>query len=162
MVASIAFLWLWNYLGFHLIDMRDLVITILWWIITIGLCIAIHIAEKRRRERIRTIFISDGVLYNPEVGVVRLESNDPQAYVDGMRELLDNLNYDPNVSPDASQKRLRFSYIVHSPTTPSRQGVGRRRGSGKRTARFASFQQRPGAFQDPFLPARVASQGAAV
>lgn len=51
MVASIAFLWLWNYLGFHLIDMRDLVITILWWIITIGLCIAIHIAEKRRRER---------------------------------------------------------------------------------------------------------------
>ena len=99
MVASIAFLWLWNYLGFHLIDMRDLVITILWWIITIGLCIAIHIAEKRRRERIRTIFISDG----------------PQAYVDGMRELLDNLNYDPNVSPDASQKRLRFSYIVHSP-----------------------------------------------
>lgn len=73
------------------------------------------IAEKRRRERIRTIFISDGVLYNPEVGVVRLESNDPQAYVDGMRELLDNLNYDPNVSPDASQKRLRFSYIVHSP-----------------------------------------------
>lgn len=52
MVASIAFLWLWNYLGFHLIDMRD---------------------------------------------------------------LLDNLNYDPNVSPDASQKRLRFSYIVHSP-----------------------------------------------
>ena len=115
MVASIAFLWLWNYLGFHLIDMRDLVITILWWIITIGLCIAIHIAEKRRRERIRTIFISDGVLYNPEVGVVRLESNDPQAYVDGMRELLDNLNYDPNVSPDASQKRLRFSYIVHSP-----------------------------------------------
>lgn len=68
MVASIAFLWLWNYLGFHLIDMRDLVITILWWIITIGLCIAIHIAEKRRRERIRTIFISDGVLYNPEVG----------------------------------------------------------------------------------------------
>ena len=69
---------------------------------TFGLCIAIHIAEKRRRERIRTIFISDGVLYNPEVGVVRLESNDPQAYVDGMRELLDNLNYDPNVSPDAS------------------------------------------------------------
>lgn len=121
MVASIAFLWLWNYLGFHLIDMRDLVITILWWIITIGLCIAIHIAEKRRRERIRTIFISDGVLYNPEVGVVRLESNDPR-----------------------------------------RQGVGRRRGPGKRTARFASFQQRPGAFQDPFLPARVASQGAAV
>lgn len=102
MVASIAFLWLWNYLGFHLIDMRDLVITILWWIITIGLCIAIHIAEKRRRERIRTIFISDGVLYNPEA-------------VAGMRELLDNLNYDPNVSPDASQKRLRFSYIVHSP-----------------------------------------------
>ena len=118
MVASIAFLWLWNYLGFHLIDMRDLVITILWWIITIGLCIAIHIAEKRRRERMRTIFISDGVLYNPEVGVVRLDSNDPQAYVDGMRELLDNLNYDPNESPDASQKRLRFSYIVHSPKFP--------------------------------------------
>ncbi len=162
MAASIAFLWLWNYLGFHLIDMRDLVITILWWIITIGLCIAIHIAEKRRRERIRTIFISDGVLYNPEVGVVRLESNDPQAYVDGMRELLDNLNYDPNVSPDASQKRLRFSYIVHSPKFSDDGRVWEGDAIPARPARFASFQQRPGAFQDPFLPARVASQGAAV
>lgn len=125
MVASIAFLWLWNYLGFHLIDMRDLVITILWWIITIGLCIAIHIAEKRRRERIRTIFISDGVLYNPEVGVVRLESNDPQAYVDGMRELLDNLNYDPNVTPMRARSACVSATSCTLPSSPMTAGCGK-------------------------------------
>lgn len=115
MVASIAFLWLWNYLGFHLIDGRDLIITILWWVITLGLCIAIHHAEMKRRERIRTMFISDGVLYNSEAGIIRIDSNDVQSYVNGMRQVLDNLDYDNNVHPDSSQKRLRFSYIVHSP-----------------------------------------------
>lgn len=115
MVASIIFLWLWNFLQFHLIDMRDLIITILWWIITLGLCYAIHYAEKKRRERIRTVFVSDGVLYNAEAGIYRLKGNDPAAYIEGMRELLGNLNYDNNVSPDESKSRLRFSYIVHSP-----------------------------------------------
>ena len=42
-----------------------------------------------------------------------------------MRELLDNLNYDPNVSPDASQKRLRFSYILHSPKCSMTAGCGK-------------------------------------
>lgn len=115
MVASIFFLWLWNFLDFHLIDMRDLIITILWWIITLGLCFAIYHAEKKRRERIRTVFISDGVLYNAEAGVYRLKANDAQAYVNGMRELLSNLNYDSSVAPDDNKSRLRFNYIVHSP-----------------------------------------------
>lgn len=113
-VASIFFLWLWHYLDFHLIDMRDLIITILWWIITIGLCIGIHYYEKKRRERIRTVFISDSVLYNVEAGILRVADDDPQAYVEGMREMLNNLDYDTHDSPDSSEARLRFNYIVHS------------------------------------------------
>lgn len=115
LVASIFFLWLWNFLEFHLIDTRDLIITILWWVVTLGLCFAIHRSEKRRREHIRTVFIADGVLYNAEAGILRLDENNPQAYVEGMRELLSNLNYDNNVSPDDNNSRLRFKFIVHSP-----------------------------------------------
>lgn len=115
MVASVFFLWLWNFLDFRLIDMRDLVITIMWWIITLGLCFAIHYSEKMRRERIRTIYVADGVLYNPEAGIRRLNEDDPQAYVNAMCDLLSNLSYDGNVTPDDNKTRLRFSYIVHSP-----------------------------------------------
>lgn len=114
MVASIAFLWLWNYLGFHLIDGRDLVITIIWWVITLGLCFAIHRAEQKRRERIRTIFVSDGMLYNSEAGTVRVNGDNAKAYTDAMRLVLANLTYGSDVKPDNNQSRVRFKYIVHS------------------------------------------------
>lgn len=114
MIASIFFLWLWNFLNFHLIDTRDLIITILWWIITLGLCFAIHRAEKKRRERIRTVYISDGLLYNVETGIYRLNQDDPLTYVEGMCDLLSNLDYDSSDAPDDNKTRLRFNYIVHS------------------------------------------------
>lgn len=115
MVSSIFFLWLWNFLKFNLIDMRDLIITILWWIITAALCYAIYHVEKKRRERLRTVFIADGILYNAEAGLFRIDDTAPDSYVEGLRELLNGLNYDPKAKPDSDNVRLRFNYIVHSP-----------------------------------------------
>lgn len=112
--ASLIFLWLWNYLNFNLIDPVDLIITIVWWVIILGICIAIHRAEQKRRERIRTIFISDGMLYNSEAGTVRVNGTDATAYIDAMRLVLNNLRYGSDVKPDNNQNRVRFKYIVHS------------------------------------------------
>ena len=114
-VASIAFLWLWYYLQFNLVHMLDLIITIIWWVVIIALCIAIHRVEQKRRERMRTVFVSNGVLYNSEAGVVQLDSTDPQSCVQAIRELLNNLNYDADAKIDSNQTRLRFNYIIHSP-----------------------------------------------
>lgn len=114
-VASIAFLWLWNYLQFNLVHGLDLIITIVWWVVIVALCVAIHYVEQKRRERMRTVFISDGALYNSEAGVVPLESDDPAIYVEAIRELLSNMNYDADAKVDSNQTRMRFKYIVHSP-----------------------------------------------
>lgn len=114
-VASIAFLWLWNYLRFNLVHGLDLVITIVWWVVIVALCLAIHYVEQKRRERMRTVFISDGALYNSEAGVVSLDSDDPATCVETIRSLLSNLNYDADAKVDSNQTRMRFKYIVHSP-----------------------------------------------
>lgn len=113
-VASIFFLWLWNSFGFHIIDMRDLIITIIWWVLIIALCYAIHRVESTRRERIRTVFVAKGSLYNVEAGIVEVDSNSPAVYVDAMRALLDDLEYGNNAKPTDNERRMRFAYIVHS------------------------------------------------
>lgn len=112
--ASFIFLWLWNYLNFNLIDPIDLTITIIWWVIIVGVCFAIHRAEQKRRERIRTIFIADDMLYNSEAGTVRVDGDSPAAYIDAMRMVLNNLQYGADVKSDDNQSRVRFKFIVHS------------------------------------------------
>lgn len=74
LIVSLFLLWLWKFLGFSLHDPIDLTIAIVWWVILAAVIVAIVITEQRRRSRIRTIFVSDGVLYNCETGVVRLET----------------------------------------------------------------------------------------
>ena len=55
--ASVVFLWLWHALQFDLVDNPlDLVVAVVWWVVIAGVCIAIHLTEKRRQERIRTMF----------------------------------------------------------------------------------------------------------
>lgn len=115
-VASIVFLWMWFYFGFNLVDdPLDLVITIVWWAVIIAVCIAITLVEKRRRESIRTAFITDGAIYNSETGLVRLPENDSKNYVSQLRKILENLDYKTSVSNPPSKGEIRFSYIVHSP-----------------------------------------------
>lgn len=113
-IASVLFLWLWQHLGFNLVHNLDLILTIVWWIVIIGICVAIHLIEKRRQEAIRTIFVANGVLYNSEIGIVRLTGTTPDDYVTAMFNVLNSLQYKSNARPDTSQTRMRFNYIVHS------------------------------------------------
>lgn len=77
LLASVAFLWIWHALQFDLVDNPlDIVVTVVWWVVIAAACVAIHWAEKKRQERIRTIFVAPGLLYNSEMGVVRLSPDD--------------------------------------------------------------------------------------
>lgn len=77
LLASVAFLWIWHALQFDLVDNPlDIVVTVVWWVVIVAACVAIHWAEKKRQERIRTIFVAPGLLYNSEMGVVRLSPDD--------------------------------------------------------------------------------------
>lgn len=114
-LVSIELLWLWNYLGFSLIDPMDLAIAIIWWVVILAIIIAIIVSERRRRARIRTIFISDSVLYNCETGVIRLDGGEGRPdYVKGMRRILSSLNYGSEAQISHDQPRVRFDYIVRT------------------------------------------------
>ena len=90
--ASVLFLWMWQALQFNVVDNPvDLVITLAWWLVIVGACVAIHLAEKKRRERIRTMFLAPGLVYNCETGVIRLEPG--TSVVDTLQTLLGALNY---------------------------------------------------------------------
>lgn len=92
LLASVAFLWIWHALQFDLVDNPlDIVVTVVWWVVIVAACVAIHWAEKKRQERIRTIFVAPGLLYNSEMGVVRLSPDDE--VVDALQAILSNLTY---------------------------------------------------------------------
>ncbi len=112
-IASIFFLWLWYYLGLNVVDNpRDLILTILWWIVVVAVCIGIHFAERIRQKNIRTAFLAPGLIYNSESGIVRFEP--PAEYVSELQAILDALEYNFERPDEPNQSRIRFKYIVHT------------------------------------------------
>lgn len=113
LLASVAFLWIWHALQFDLVDNPlDIVVTVVWWVVIAAACVAIHWAEKKRQERIRTIFVAPGLLYNSEMGVVRLSPDDE--VVDALQAILSNLTYGFELAELPANSRVRFQHIVHS------------------------------------------------
>lgn len=113
LVVSIFLLALW-YARLHFVDdPLDLVISIIWWLIIVTVCVLITRAEKKRRRAIRTSFLAPGLIYNPEAGIVRVED---QNYALTLQEILDNLTYGfskEDASTDQEQ-HIRFTHIVRS------------------------------------------------
>ncbi|WP_251198326.1 hypothetical protein [Anaerotardibacter muris] len=111
-VASIVFLAMWYALGFNLVDdPLDLVVTIVWWVVIIAVCVLIKWSENKRRRFIRTSFLGSGVIYNPEAGIVRVES---EAYVPALQRVLRNLEYSFDEKNVSNDQRIRFTYIVRT------------------------------------------------
>lgn len=113
LVASLAFLWLWQALQFNLVDNPiDIVVTVVWWVVIVAGCVAIHLAEKRRQERIRTVFLAPGLVYNCEAGVLRVEPG--ASSVDAIRKVLVNLTYSFDLAELPANSRVRFQQIVRT------------------------------------------------
>lgn len=111
--ASLVFLWLWHTLQFDLVDNPiDLVITAVWWLVIVLACVAIHLTEKKRQERIRTIFVAPGLIYNSETGVIRLDPN--AVLVDELARVLESLNYNFELAELPANSRVRFQRIVRT------------------------------------------------
>lgn len=113
LLASIAFLWIWHALQFDLVDNPlDIVVTVVWWVVIAAACVAIHWAEKKRQERIRTIFVAPGLIYNSEMGVIRLGSD--AELIDALQSVLTNLTYGFDLASLPENSRVRFKQIVRS------------------------------------------------
>ena len=91
-VACGFFLWLWYYLDFNLVDNPlDLLLAVIWWVAVFAFVFGIRFVEKRRQERIRTMYVADGMLFNSEVGLLNFASSDQLVAV--MNRVLRDLDY---------------------------------------------------------------------
>lgn len=118
LLISAFLLWLWFFLGFNHVDAPlDLVLSIIWWALIALACYGIHRVEKKRRERLRTCYLTKSLLYNGEAGTRALPSSEPDDVVDVMRDVISNLEYgfDIQARPeDANGRQLPFAYVVRS------------------------------------------------
>ena len=121
-VASAIFLWFYFYMRFNLVHQLDLILSIVWWILIIAICVIIHVVEERRIRAIRTSFLAKGIVYNPEVGIEKVSED--SNVVDTLEYVLKNLDFKAK-KPDESfnDKRIRFDYIVHSDKFSLKRGV---------------------------------------
>ena len=112
-VASVIFLAMWYVMGFNLIDdPLDLVISIVWWVVIIAICLLIQWSENKRQRSIRTTLLAPGVLYNPEVGVVQVAPG--QTHAQTLERILSNLTYGFDTEENANEQHIRFKQIVRS------------------------------------------------
>lgn len=114
-IAAIFFLWLWYHLSFNLVDNPlDLVLTIIWWAVVIIGCIAIHQAEKKRQERIRTVFLTRAKMYNSEAGLTDIESGTSQ--IEAIEQMLAQLKYDFHMEEPPDESDVHFDCVVRNKT----------------------------------------------
>ncbi len=112
-VASVIFLAMWYVMGFNLIDdPLDLVISIVWWVVIIAICLLIQWSENKRQRSIRTTLLAPGVLYNPEVGVVQVAPG--QTHAQTLERILSNLTYGFDTEENVNEQHIRFKQIVRS------------------------------------------------
>ncbi len=110
------FLWLWYYLGFNFVDdPLDLVLAIVWWAVVAAAALGIHIAEKKRCERIRTVYVSQDALFNSEKGLLSFEDfEEGITLVDALEQTLSDLKYNFERADLPKRDEVRFYLIVHS------------------------------------------------
>lgn len=111
-VASILFLILWNVFDFNLIDAKDLWITIIWWVVIVGVCVAIKLADNKRRQSMRTAFLAPHLIYNAEAGIVKVDAKTD--VVPELQRILSNLKYDMVKAKVPEDSRIRFDYVVRT------------------------------------------------
>ena len=121
-ILAAVLLFVWYNLGFHMIDSPlDLVVAIVWWLVVIAIIAIICWAESRRRERMRVAYIGDGVIYNPDRGMVRMnEGEDP---VRALERVLSELDYNDGIAEPKTRERVRFNYVVRSRKFNRNRGV---------------------------------------
>ena len=120
-LVSIFLLYLWYSLGFNQIDSPlDLVITIIWWALIVALVVWINKLEATRQQRIRTVYLAPGTLYNSETGVRELEAGTNP--VEAVQTVLGELEYGFDTQDLPSRDELDFTYVVKTDEYKPAQG----------------------------------------
>ena len=111
-LLSAFLLWLWYYLGFNHVDNPlDLVLSIIWWVIVVILIAGIVQVEKTRREKVRTMYVGPGFVFNSEAGTVALDG--AQA-LEVLEKTVADLKYDFTSEQIADENKEAVKKIVRT------------------------------------------------
>lgn len=115
-VAAVAcgiLLWAWFALGFnHVDDPLDLIVAVVWWVAVAAVIGAIYWAENKRRERMRLAFVGEGVVYNPEAGVVMPDAG--ETALGALERTLSGQAFPDEVADLDDRVRPSFLWVVRS------------------------------------------------
>lgn len=112
-VASAFFLWLWYFLGLNRIDEPlDLVLSVVWWVVVAAAVAVIVKMERTRRQRIRTVYVGEGAVFNSETGLVKLEEQGPT--LEALAAMLRTLKYDFSRQDFPDKEDFDVRYFVRT------------------------------------------------
>ena len=112
-VACGVLLWAWFALGFnHVDDPLDLVVAIVWWLVVAAVVGGIVWAEGKRREKMRLAFVGEGVVYNPEAGLVMPDAGESE--LAALERTLSGMAFPDEVAVLDERVRPAFRWVVRS------------------------------------------------
>ncbi len=112
-VAAGLMLWAWYALGFnHVDDPLDLVVAIVWWLVVAAVVAAIVWAEGKRREKMRLAFVGEGIVYNPESGLVMPDAGETE--ISALERTLAGMAFPDEVTKLDERVRPAFRWVVRS------------------------------------------------
>lgn len=114
-LASVILLVAWFALGFNRVDAPiDLTLTVMWWLLIAGVACGIVRAEQLRRESIRTVYVGENEMFNPECGSSRRPA-DAHELVRATEETLRSLKYGFSLHELPHKgERPRFTHVIRT------------------------------------------------
>ena len=108
-IVSVFLLWLWYSLGFNRVDAPlDLILSILWWAVIVVAGVVIYRVEQVRQQRVRTLYVSDDLVFNSELGAKSYENPvDLMLVAEGMLKEL-RYNFNKEDIPDKNAFPVKF------------------------------------------------------
>ena len=120
-VACGVLLWAWFALGFnHVDDPLDLVVAVVWWLAVAAVVGGIVSAEGKRREKMRLAFIGEGIVYNPEAGLVMPDAGESE--LAALERTLAGMAFPDEVPP--CWRRRGGPLALRGRDIANREGVG--------------------------------------
>lgn len=112
-VISLFLLWLWWYLGFHKVDAPgDVMITVVWWAVIAAVIYGITRMEARRRQHMRTVYVSPNALFNCESGLIECSSNAKR--VELAEEIVKSMRYGMDFQDMPDPDDFACTYIIRT------------------------------------------------
>ena len=93
-------------------DPLDLIVAILWWVVVAAVVGAILWAESKRRQKMRLAFVGEGIIYNPESGMVMADRGETE--LAALERTLAGMAFPDEVAPLDGSSRPAFRWVVRS------------------------------------------------